>query len=141
MKIWEKMKSESKLYYQKTRRSTTGTGGGPSDIKIDPILEQVCALLGRACTGIVGVQDCDSDFISVAVEEDSALPKKLCLEEVPEDDGIFHVFIEASQDHAQLKSTTGPKVNNIEDNQIRSDEAKEVCMIYLINYFTLIFLS
>lgn len=62
MKIWEKLKSESKLYYSSSRKDTTRTGGGPSVIKIDPLLEQICGTLGRACTGIIGVPD--SDYLS-----------------------------------------------------------------------------
>lgn len=47
--MWEKQKSESKIYYQNNKRSTTGTGGGPAEVKVDPVLEQVCVILGRAC--------------------------------------------------------------------------------------------
>lgn len=60
MKVWDKLKTESKLYYKSSKQNITGTGGGPSEVKVDPLLEQVCSLLGRACTGIIGVQDCDA---------------------------------------------------------------------------------
>ncbi|KAL4721135.1 hypothetical protein ACJJTC_009415 [Scirpophaga incertulas] len=55
MKIWEKLKSDSKKYYAQITNNTTQTGGGPLVLKIDPALEQVCAILGRRCTGILGV--------------------------------------------------------------------------------------
>ncbi|XP_059055008.1 uncharacterized protein LOC131849040 [Achroia grisella] len=57
MKLWDKMKTESKLYYQSNRCNIIATGGGPSEVKVDPIMEQVCGLLGRGCTGILSVQD------------------------------------------------------------------------------------
>lgn len=79
MKVWEKLKSESKLYHNNSKQNCIKTGGGPSVIKIDPVLEQVCAILGRGCTGILGVSDCDGD------EESSvkALPKIVCIEDAP----------------------------------------------------------
>ncbi|KAL0879457.1 hypothetical protein ABMA27_003208 [Loxostege sticticalis] len=61
MKVWEKFKSESQLYHNNSKQNCIKTGGGPSVIKIDPVLEQVCAILGRGCTGILGVSDCDGD--------------------------------------------------------------------------------
>lgn len=60
IKVWEKLKSESKLYYTSSRKNATQTGGGPSLVKFDPLLEQVCVIMGRGCTGIEGVYDSDS---------------------------------------------------------------------------------
>lgn len=54
------MKSEAKMYNSRNRSCTIGTGGGPSTIKTDPILEQVCDLMGRGCSGIADVLDSDS---------------------------------------------------------------------------------
>lgn len=78
MKVWEKMKSESKTYYSLSRRNATQTGGGPSVVKIDPILEQVCNIMGRGCTGIVGVSDSDADLI---IHEMKTMPKVKCNDE------------------------------------------------------------
>ncbi|KAL4718028.1 hypothetical protein ACJJTC_015081, partial [Scirpophaga incertulas] len=61
MKMWEKLKSDSKKYYAKIKNNTTQTGGGPLVLKIDPVLEQVCAILGRGCTGVLEVPDCDAE--------------------------------------------------------------------------------
>lgn len=55
------MKTDAKLYKALSRSSHSGTGGGPSCVKTDPILEQVSDLMGRACTGITDVQDSDAD--------------------------------------------------------------------------------
>lgn len=66
MKFWEKLKSEAKIYFTASRRNTTGTGGGPSTVKVDPILEQVCSLMGRGCSGIDNVADCDSEQLTPA---------------------------------------------------------------------------
>lgn len=65
MRVWEKMKSEAKMYNSRNRSCTTGTGGGPSTTKIDPILEQVCDLMGRGCSGIADVSDSDSVIIPI----------------------------------------------------------------------------
>lgn len=59
-KIWEKLKSDSKLYYTSSGENATQTGGGPSLIKFDPTLEQVCMIMGRGCTGIEGVHESNS---------------------------------------------------------------------------------
>ncbi|KAH9638827.1 hypothetical protein HF086_012780 [Spodoptera exigua] len=61
MKMWEKLKSDSKKYYAQLKNKTTQTGGGPLIFKIDPVLEQVCGILGRGYTGILGVSDCDTE--------------------------------------------------------------------------------
>lgn len=89
MKVWDKMKTESKLYYSSTRRDTTQTGGGPSEVKTDPILEQVCNILGRGCTGIVNVTDSDwveietGDFPTLTnLEVKEPIPKKVCFDDV-----------------------------------------------------------
>lgn len=60
IKVWEKMKSESKLYYTKTRRHLAQTGVVLTAIKIDPILERVCEILAR---GTEIENDTDSDSI------------------------------------------------------------------------------
>lgn len=60
IRVWEKMKSEAKMYNSRNRSCTIGTGGGPSTLKTDPILEQVCDLMGRGCSGIADVFDSDS---------------------------------------------------------------------------------
>lgn len=81
--MWEKLKSESKIYYTASRKNAIQTGGGPSTIKIDPILEQICAILGRGCTGIIGVQDSDSteEVFSIDTKENSQeLPKVICID-------------------------------------------------------------
>lgn len=49
------------MYYNTLKQSSKQTGGGPSIVKIEPVLEQVRTLLGRSCTGITGVADCDAD--------------------------------------------------------------------------------
>ncbi|XP_028039899.1 uncharacterized protein LOC114250286 isoform X2 [Bombyx mandarina] len=81
MKVWDKLKTESKLYYQSAKLSMTKTGGGPGEVKTGPILEQVCTLLGRACTGIIGVQDCDANVLDV-VENESPIKEsfEMCTE-------------------------------------------------------------
>ncbi|KAL4709397.1 hypothetical protein ACJJTC_001193 [Scirpophaga incertulas] len=61
MKMWEKLKSDSKKNYVQLKNNTTQTWGGPLVLKIDPVLEQVCAILGRRCTGVLGVSDCDAE--------------------------------------------------------------------------------
>ena len=68
MKQWEKLKFESKLNYNNSKWSCTQTGGGPSIVKIDPVLEQVlvCAILARGFAGILGVLDCDAVENNVA---------------------------------------------------------------------------
>ncbi|CAB3261074.1 unnamed protein product [Arctia plantaginis] len=77
IKVWEKMKSESKVYYNSSRRSAVQTGGGPSLVKTDPILEQVCSILGRGCSGIDGINDSDAPTClaetTISVEE--SVPK------------------------------------------------------------------
>ncbi|CAK1582841.1 unnamed protein product [Parnassius mnemosyne] len=70
MRVWEKMKTDAKLYKALSKSSHNGTGGGPSCVKTDIILEQVSDLMGRACTGITDVQDSDADQITEA----SSLP-------------------------------------------------------------------
>lgn len=60
MRVWEKMKSEAKTYNSRNKSCAIGTGGGPSTMKTDPILEQVCELMGRGCSGIADVLDSDS---------------------------------------------------------------------------------
>ncbi|XP_069362389.1 myb/SANT-like DNA-binding domain-containing protein 4 [Maniola hyperantus] len=77
MRVWEKMKTDAKLYKSRSRSSYTGTGGGPSSFNADPILEQVSDLMGRGCTGIAGVQDSDADQQSSSnpiQSESSSLP-------------------------------------------------------------------
>lgn len=64
------------LNYNKT--STSQSGGGPKIIKIDPVLDQVVGILGRGCTGISGVADCDAP--ETGAECALALPKVICLE-------------------------------------------------------------
>ncbi|KAL4721445.1 hypothetical protein ACJJTC_007162 [Scirpophaga incertulas] len=61
MKMWEKLKRDSKKNYAQIKNNTTQTWGGPLVLKIDPVLEQVCAILGRRCTGVLGVSDCDAE--------------------------------------------------------------------------------
>lgn len=74
MKFWEKLKTEGKIYFTASRKSATGTGGGPSTIKVDPIMEQVCSIMGRGCSGIENVADCDSEQLTLAVPEYVPLP-------------------------------------------------------------------
>lgn len=79
--MWDKLKTESKLYYQSAKLSVTKTGGGPGEVKIDPILEQVYStLLGRVCTGIIGVQDCTANVLNV-VENVSPI-KERCAQKI-----------------------------------------------------------
>ncbi|XP_041977483.1 uncharacterized protein LOC121731875 [Aricia agestis] len=63
----------SKKYYAQIKNSTSQTGGGPLILKIDPVLEQVCAILGRGCTGVLGVPDCDAES-----GQEQTLPKIIC---------------------------------------------------------------
>lgn len=79
MKVWEKLKSESKIYYNTCKRDVTQTGGGPSVVKIDPLLEQVCAIVGRGCTGIIGIPDTDYSDDEKTVKKVDAIPKVICL--------------------------------------------------------------
>lgn len=51
------------------RNCVTGTGGGPVDTKVDPVLDQVCLIIGRGCTGIENVRDCDQEPEDEAVAE------------------------------------------------------------------------
>lgn len=78
MKLWENLKTESKLYYNYNKTSTSQTGGGPKIIKFDPVLDQVVAILGRGCTGISGVADCDGP--ETGAECAISLPRVICLE-------------------------------------------------------------
>ncbi|XP_045778137.1 uncharacterized protein LOC123876054 [Maniola jurtina] len=83
MRVWEKMKTDAKLYKSRFKSSHSGTGGGPSCFNPDPILEQVSDLMGRGCTGIAGVQDSDADAQSNetnwADENDLSLSEKMML--------------------------------------------------------------
>lgn len=69
------MKNDAKMYNSRNRSCTTGTGGGPSTTKIDPILEQVCDLMGRGCSGIADVPDSDS-VITIPIVSDLDLVDK-----------------------------------------------------------------
>ncbi|XP_063897532.1 uncharacterized protein LOC110382059 isoform X1 [Helicoverpa armigera] len=60
MKMWEKLKSESKKYVL-MQNNATRNGDVLSTLKIDPILEKVCAFLGRGCTEKLEVPDSDAE--------------------------------------------------------------------------------
>lgn len=60
-KQWGKLKSEAKTYKAASRRSVSGTGGGPSKKYDDPVLELVVEITGRASTGITNIEDCDAE--------------------------------------------------------------------------------
>ncbi|CAG9785593.1 unnamed protein product [Diatraea saccharalis] len=69
LRVWEKLKTEAKLYKSNLRENFNKTGGGPCITKIDPILEQVCSIMGRACTGILNINDSDADLpLTVNIE-------------------------------------------------------------------------
>ncbi|CAH1645373.1 unnamed protein product [Spodoptera littoralis] len=71
LKMWEKLKSASKSYYFSTRESIEQAGSGTCTVKRDPILAQVCTMLGHSCTEIeeenvsnvveAVISECDSD--------------------------------------------------------------------------------
>ncbi|CAG9782435.1 unnamed protein product [Diatraea saccharalis] len=76
MKVWEKPKSDSKLYYSSTRRNISQTGGGP--LKTDPILEQVCTIMGRGCSRLEGISDSDAlTSVEIPICTEESLPKVL----------------------------------------------------------------
>lgn len=105
MKVWEKLKSESKLYYSSTRRSATQTGGGPSHVKTDPILEQVCNIMGRGCSGITGVSDSDADFAESMIQIE--VPKIICLGDSQSDIEIEDINLaSAFVEEPKVKITT-----------------------------------
>ncbi|CAH1111434.1 unnamed protein product [Psylliodes chrysocephalus] len=58
-KIWNKMKYEAKTYKSKLKVDVMGTGGGPSTLKENSILEEVLLLIGRAGVGIENIYDSD----------------------------------------------------------------------------------
>ncbi|XP_048485580.1 nuclear apoptosis-inducing factor 1-like [Plutella xylostella] len=62
VKQWDKLKTEAKIYKGKNNKGVMGTGGGPSTVKSDPVLDQACDLLGRACSGMLAVNDSDADI-------------------------------------------------------------------------------
>lgn len=62
-KVWNKLKSESKVYKAKQKWCTTGTGGGPSTSSNDPILDQTLELIGRAGVGVSNVNDSDDNRV------------------------------------------------------------------------------
>uniref|UniRef100_A0A2A4JRW7 Regulatory protein zeste n=1 Tax=Heliothis virescens TaxID=7102 RepID=A0A2A4JRW7_HELVI len=72
LRVWEKLKSEAKMYNSRNRRCTTGPGGGPSSVKIDPILEQACDLLGRGCSDNSEVFDSDSVITQPIINENKS---------------------------------------------------------------------
>ncbi|XP_053604216.1 uncharacterized protein LOC128671601 [Plodia interpunctella] len=117
MKVWDKLKSESKLYFGQLKRNTTQTGGGPSIIKFDPVLEQVCSILGRGCTGIIGVSDCDADTGPEVFET----PKVICIQD---DSNIWKtiedVDLEIKMDNCQ-NSTDTPKEILTEESEAPKD--------------------
>ncbi|KAK4887383.1 hypothetical protein RN001_003654 [Aquatica leii] len=63
-KIWNKLKSDSKVYKAKQRINIVTTGGGPAEVKDDPILEKVLVLIGRSGVGLEGVIDSDMEFVN-----------------------------------------------------------------------------
>ncbi|XP_072398809.1 uncharacterized protein [Diabrotica undecimpunctata] len=73
-KVFAKLKTEAKVYRSK-QKSVLATGGGPPDIKEDPILEEVINMMGRGATGILNVRDCDQQVdtnIKINEDEDEA---------------------------------------------------------------------
>ncbi|XP_035432689.2 uncharacterized protein LOC118264321 isoform X1 [Spodoptera frugiperda] len=74
LKMWEKLKSASKSYYFSTRESIEQTGS-TCTVKRDPILAQVCTMLGHSCSEIEEenasnvveaiISECDSDSESL----------------------------------------------------------------------------
>ncbi|XP_045503860.1 uncharacterized protein LOC123700650 [Colias croceus] len=118
MKIWEKLKSDSKKYYAQSRRDTSRTGGGPSTVKIDPVLEQVSTIMGRGCTGILGIPDCDAETGG----ESEEIVKVICIEdEFWETDGHSAQSLEEpnlkSQTHENFKTAEEPKPDNVQELQ------------------------
>ncbi|KAK5648090.1 hypothetical protein RI129_002982 [Pyrocoelia pectoralis] len=59
-KMWNTLKSTAKTYRAKQRICVTATGGGPADLKCDPILEEVLRFLGRGGVGLSCVNDSDN---------------------------------------------------------------------------------
>ncbi|XP_063836841.1 uncharacterized protein LOC135085984 isoform X1 [Ostrinia nubilalis] len=58
MKVWEKLKFESKNYSAQTEDTQTGR---PLTLQIDPVMEQVCSFLGQEYTGMSVAPNCDAD--------------------------------------------------------------------------------
>ncbi|KAK4887490.1 hypothetical protein RN001_003761 [Aquatica leii] len=58
-KMWNTFKSTAKTYRSKQRISITQTGGGPEDIKTDPVLEEVLRFMGRCGVGLSCGNDSD----------------------------------------------------------------------------------
>lgn len=114
------MKSESKIYYNAVKQSSVQTGGGPNIIKIEPVLEQVCTILGRACTGITGVADCDAD--ETGMGSTMAFPKIICIGNEPK---------------IQASTETETSKDNVE---LSSEEPNQVCCFMLFSILTFIFL-
>ncbi|CAG9094390.1 unnamed protein product [Plutella xylostella] len=71
VKQWDKLKTEAKIYNGKNKKGVMGTGGGPSTVKSDPVLDQACDLLGRACSGMLAVNDSDADIPTSGALESS----------------------------------------------------------------------
>lgn len=63
-KMFNKLKSDSKVYKAKQRCNVMGTGGGPSTVKDEPILAEVLTMIGQGGVGIEGVNDSDMEFHS-----------------------------------------------------------------------------
>ncbi|KAF5278518.1 hypothetical protein FQR65_LT15667 [Abscondita terminalis] len=72
-KMWNTLKSTAKTYKAKQRIDVTKTGGGPEEVKTDPILEEVLRFMGRGGVGLSSINDSDKihsdNLIDLAVHE------------------------------------------------------------------------
>ncbi|XP_063836842.1 uncharacterized protein LOC135085984 isoform X2 [Ostrinia nubilalis] len=72
MKVWEKLKFESKNYSAQTEDTQTGR---PLTLQIDPVMEQVCSFLGQEYTGMSVAPNCDADTGSETEKDIQELQK------------------------------------------------------------------
>lgn len=73
IKVWEKLKSEGKSYYAALRTEETEPCGRPDPRRIDLVLEQVCSVLWRSCTGVTSGPENDWEEVQKQpVQEDTS---------------------------------------------------------------------
>ncbi|XP_044765772.1 uncharacterized protein LOC123322018 [Coccinella septempunctata] len=75
MKLWEKMKSEAKIYYNRSKQDTLQIEGESSVMKVDRLLEQVCFLLGGGYSSVADVKDCDPSFFILEENQQVIYPE------------------------------------------------------------------
>ncbi|CAH1106907.1 unnamed protein product [Psylliodes chrysocephalus] len=79
--IWNKMKYEAKTYKSKLKVDVMGTGGGPSTLKENSILEEVLLLIGRA---VVDIDVCPIEPFFCENELTEIKPLETCISQEPQ---------------------------------------------------------